>query len=146
MYDAMPTVPRATIGMNGDVVLHFPYNAHLVERLKTIPAYYRSYSPADKSWCIRPSYADVAIDFLRAFFPDARIHDANSRPPEPEPIRRTGQTFALLHLLPSAPGELIEAAYRCLAKLHHPDAGGTHETMREINDAYSTLKAREAVS
>ena len=38
--------------------------------------------------------------------------------------------FATLHLLPSAPPELVQAAHRTLVKIHHPDvAGGDGQTM-----------------
>lgn len=44
--------------------------------------------------------------------------------------------------------ELIQAAYRTLAKLHHLDKGGETTQMVEINDAYhlviATLKADTA--
>jgi hypothetical protein len=41
-----------------------------------------------------------------------------------------------------APPELIEAAYRVLAKQHHPDAGGDTVTMQRLNTAYAVLKAQ----
>lgn len=48
--------------------------------------------------------------------------------------------FAALHLLPSAPPQLIKAAYRTLAQLHHPDlAGGDGEEMRRINTAFEAI-------
>ncbi len=43
--------------------------------------------------------------------------------------------FALLHLTPSAPPELVAAARRVLARLHHPDFGGDHLLMVDINRA-----------
>ena len=46
-----------------------------------------------------------------------------------------------LHLLPTAPQSVIKAAYQALAKIHHPDRGGSVETMKKINEAYEVLKA-----
>jgi curved DNA-binding protein CbpA len=46
----------------------------------------------------------------------------------------------VLHLLPSAPPELIDAASGTLARLHHPDVGGDPETMRTLNDARDALR------
>jgi curved DNA-binding protein CbpA len=46
----------------------------------------------------------------------------------------------VLHLLPSAPPELIEGAYKILARLSHPDVGGDPEAMRALNEARDALK------
>ncbi|MBA3247310.1 MAG: J domain-containing protein [Pyrinomonadaceae bacterium] len=51
------------------------------------------------------------------------------------------ELYARLHLLPSAPAELIKAAYRELAKLNHPDKGGNEEAMKLLNEAYAKLAA-----
>jgi curved DNA-binding protein CbpA len=48
----------------------------------------------------------------------------------------------LLHLLPTAPLAVIEASYRALARLHHPDAGGNAEHMKLLNAARDALKER----
>lgn len=44
--------------------------------------------------------------------------------------------FSELYLLPTAPDVVVKAAFRALAKIHHPDVGGSNETMRRLNDAY----------
>jgi len=50
--------------------------------------------------------------------------------------------FATLFLLPSAPKEVIRAAHRALAAIHHPDRGGNLDEMIEINLAYDKLMAK----
>jgi len=40
----------------------------------------------------------------------------------------------------TAPKEVIQAAYRALARIHHPDAGGNLKKMQEINAAWEALK------
>jgi len=56
--------------------------------------------------------------------------------------RNETTAHATLHLLPSAPPELIRAAFKCLAQLHHPDKqGGDEEIMKRISDAYQRLLA-----
>jgi hypothetical protein len=50
--------------------------------------------------------------------------------------------YGVLHLQPEAPFEVVQAAYRALSKLHHPDAGGDAERMQQINAAYWILKER----
>jgi hypothetical protein len=47
--------------------------------------------------------------------------------------------------LPTSPGHRltlaeIREAYRDLAMSHHPDSGGSEETMRRLNEAYQLLK------
>jgi curved DNA-binding protein CbpA len=43
-----------------------------------------------------------------------------------------------------APREVVDAAYRALAKLLHPDHHGAETTgrMQAVNDAYARLKKR----
>lgn len=48
--------------------------------------------------------------------------------------------YTTLHLLPSAPPELVTAAYRALAQLHHPDRGGDTGAMTQINQAVAMLR------
>jgi len=47
--------------------------------------------------------------------------------------------YHALHLLPTAPPELVRAAYRLLAKRHHPDGGGSHAAMQELGQAYQRI-------
>lgn len=49
-------------------------------------------------------------------------------------------SFAVLHLLPTAPPEVIKAVYRVLASIHHPDKGGDMRKMQAINAAYEALQ------
>ena len=48
--------------------------------------------------------------------------------------------FATLHLLPTAPPELVQAAHRALTKLHHPDVGGDTQLMTRINLAMQLIR------
>ena len=142
-----PRKPVARWRWSGEVTLTFPYNKALVDRLKAeIPGYARAYDPTTKAWTVAPAYAAVAISLLRATFPDAVIENSGRRP-EPQPIRPSDRSYAALHLLPSAPDELVDAAFRVLARQSHPDvAGGDGERMRELNDAFAELKAKARVS
>jgi DnaJ-class molecular chaperone len=42
-------------------------------------------------------------------------------------------------LLPSAPPEVIRAAYKAMATKNHPDKGGDMVAMQQINRAYAQL-------
>ncbi len=48
--------------------------------------------------------------------------------------------YGALHLLPTAPPELVTAAYRALAQLHHSDRGGDAAAMVQINRAVAILR------
>lgn len=62
-------------------------------------------------------------------------------PPAPPPIPQIYlDAAALLGVTLPTSWEAVEKAYRPLAKLHHPDAGGDAETMKAINNAYNLLK------
>ncbi len=142
----MSTIPRATYAASGDVEISFPYHARLVELLKAeIPAYARSYDPESNTWSVAAPYAAIAVNLLRGRFPDARI-EGNHRRAESRPgAGAPSEHFALLHLLPSAPVELIGASYRVLARLHHPDVGGDAEHMKRLNAARDAMKALAAL-
>lgn len=47
--------------------------------------------------------------------------------------------YADLYLLPSAPKEIVDAAYRALMKMHHRDHGGTDEAAKQINIAKDAI-------
>ena len=125
--------------------MRWPYCPPMVEGLKAaVPYRYRDWDPTHKVWTIDPAYVDVAIAVLLEHFPDAevprrgRTHATTTTPP-------AGSPFAVLHLLPTAPPELVDAAYRCLAKRHHPDVNGDPEAMRVLNEARDALKELVAV-
>ncbi len=137
------TAPRATRTAFGEAVLTWPYCPAMLDDLKaTIPYRFRNWDPARKVWTIDPAYADLAIEILLHHFPTAemprrsgsRVHD-QTRP-------AGSDHFRVLHLRETAPVELVEASYRVLARLYHPDRGGTHEAMQAINGAYAALRER----
>jgi DnaJ-class molecular chaperone len=49
---------------------------------------------------------------------------------------------ATLFVLDTAPWEVVTAAYKALALLHHPDHGGSTEAFIRIQKAYDTLKSQ----
>lgn len=58
----------------------------------------------------------------------------------PAPARER-DPYEVLGVRPDAPLEVIESSYRALAKVRHPDAGGSEEAMRELNAAFEKVKA-----
>lgn len=60
----------------------------------------------------------------------------------PDPNQR--QWFEILQVAPTASNEMIEAAYKTLARLYHPDMPqGNHEMFIQINNAYKQAKAQK---
>lgn len=45
-----------------------------------------------------------------------------------------------LQVLPGAPKVVVDAAYRALATIYHPDRSGSSDQMARINGAYERLK------
>lgn len=63
-----------------------------------------------------------------------------SPPPAPPPV--PGSPHATLYVTTNAPIEVIRAAHRALAAIHHPDVGGDHRRMSDINTAYERLAGK----
>lgn len=130
---------------DGKASVRFPFDRWVVESIKAqIPSDSRSYEPSIKTWFIGPGWGAVIEGILHSAFDSVSIeYEADSyRRSEPTPIRKSDQDFAALFLLPGAPAELVRAAYRTLAKAHHPDRGGTTSQMQAVNAAYEALKNR----
>jgi len=108
----------------------------------------KNFHPATKEWSI-PGYKRPALGaWLRANFALDAIQwlddEDDDRQDAPQGPRTSGldQAFATLHLLPTAPPEVVQAAHRALVKLHHPDHGGDHDRAVAVNTAIATIRAR----
>lgn len=136
--------PTMLITAYGRAVLAFPFDRWLVDSLKAeIPAYARTYDPATKQWTVDGPYIATARRLIEFAYPDVDIQDESPRFEAPK--RSTPRTsYTVLHLLPSAPPELVESAYKTLARLHHPDRGGDTEKMQELNAAIEEIRRQIA--
>ena len=135
------SAPRIVRRWDGATVLTFPFDRWLVDALKSeIPAHARTFDPAAKSWTITPAYAHVAGQLMHDVFPDVEIVGAATPPPFDRGRPASDDPWTILHLRPTAPPELITAAHRCLAKLNHPDAGGSTAVMQQINGAVERIR------
>ncbi len=47
--------------------------------------------------------------------------------------------YEILGIRPDTPAEVMEASYKALAKVHHPDKGGDADKFKEIQDAYERI-------
>ena len=141
MGGASVTAPRIARRWDGSVRLTFPYAAELVDALKAqIPAHARTYDPDSRAWTITVAHASVAARLMHQTFADVETVDAQAGPTADRGDPPREAALVVLHLRPSAPPELVDAAYRCLARLHHPDAGGDHDAMLRLNQALEVLR------
>lgn len=118
-----------------------PYNADFVNDLKDeIPKDYRRWDKEERVWVISYVYEKEILDLCSSYF-DKVIQHGEKRystilsPP----------AYKTLHLLPSAPKEVVVAAYRVLARLYHPDLNkdkNATEKMKGINVAFDTIMGR----
>jgi len=142
---APPSRVQVQIDASGVLTYRGQYIPAVVSGFKDYPARFRDYAPGDgKAWTIKPPYAEDALRLILRYAPDADVE--YTRRTTSNATTRTRQVnnnhFQVLHLLPTAPPELIDAAFRCLAKLHHPDVGGDAATMRRLTDAHDALSRR----
>ena len=121
--------------------LRTAFDRDFVEALKlAIPAPYREWSPEKKTWYIHQEYDEMLIDLVGSR--GGRVID--KRPVTagvaviPGPLQAA---CTLLCVSPDAPLSVAEAAYKALAKRHHPDVGGDTEMMQRLNNALATFKA-----
>ena len=142
-------IPHATSRPDGATVFRVPYDKKWVDGVKNmVPASARAWDKYTKAWTIAPPFGALVLNFTREVFGHVDTDGASEPPRRPEPIRRADSSLAALHPPPSAPPSLVDAAYRLLAREHHPDRlpaheqSQAHERMVEINAAYEKLRAR----
>ena len=121
--------------------VRFPYDAFVVAEIKrVVPAPLRSYDPGTKAWTISARYVSTVFHILAQVFGEVEVE--GSRTGSADRGRPTGgDPYQVLHLLPSAPPELVSAAHKCLAKLTHPDVGGDTAMMQMINAAAEQIRS-----
>jgi hypothetical protein len=121
-----------------------PYGGDFLTDLKAaVPPFARTWNAEEKHWRIAKAWAGIAVRVTKQYFTvmEAGKEHARSQAPPWCDCAHYDPTSAhsALHLLPSAPPELIKVAYRCLAQPRHPDHGGDPETMKRINRADGEL-------
>ena len=131
---------------DGTATLRFTYHWALIEDLKrAVPAFGRQWNPETKTWTVAAPWAELALGLMRRHLGHVTVEEAAS---PPGPLRPTDRLYAALHLLPSAPAVLVDAAYRSLTKVHHPDRvpraerERAHRIMLELNESYAMLRDR----
>jgi hypothetical protein len=113
---------------------------------RTVSPNLREYEPDTKQWFV----ADAARTQLDRWLGYMHVEhgveaewittdDAHERARNPHTSAKA-DPHAVLHLLPTAPPEVVKAAYRALAVKLHPDKpGGDTHAMQRLNQAYKQL-------
>ena len=136
----VPLIHWHTDGSAADVT--FPFNADVVAGIKrAVPAPLRSYNPDTKTWTVAGRYVGAVARILAQVFGDVDIEGSRTGAADRGRRAGTDDPYVVLHLRPTAPPELVSAAHKCLAKLHHPDAGGSTSTMQMINAAAEQIRS-----
>ena len=126
---------------------------------REVLAYFKGYYPAVKYlvrfgvWWVSESGAEGYLDVFDNFREVARaaglLSDGRQQqePPKPPPVRETLTPFGAMYLRDNAPDEVVDAAYRALAKMRHPDLAHNDierhertEAMKRLNLAYEAAK------
>lgn len=122
-----------------------PYNPGFVTDLKeVIPKDYRYWDKDERVWVINYSYEEEILDLCSNYF-ERVVKYGKKRYSAPAAITSPSPAYETLHLLPTAPKELIVAAYRVLAKLYHPDVNKEDDAtkkMKQINVAFDEIMGR----
>lgn len=139
---AGPLRPEIHYLDSGWVRFRVAWHPDWVDTVKAIPSHKRLWVPEEKVWVVHADYADALIATTWRIFPPGEYGQEKQEPK----AKHAGKLdpWKALHLRKSAPPALIDAAYRCMAKLAHPDHGGTNDQMRELNAAYAFLSAHVA--
>jgi hypothetical protein len=120
-----------------------------------LPHTERSFRESDKTWSV-PLHCRTKLDewadsyFSTAFQVWEDQADEGPRASRSEQRDRSAgsaargssveEAYRVLHLLPSAPDEVLDAVHRALIKVYHPDHGGNHEDAVRINLAIEEIR------
>jgi len=122
--------------------VRFPYDAFVVGEIKrAVPSPLRSYDPGTKAWTISARYVSTVFHLLARVFGEVEVEGSRTGRSDHRQ-RAGGDPYQVLHLLPSAPDEVVTVVYRTLARLTHPDVGGDHDAMLALNQAYDAIGGR----
>jgi len=147
---------RATIIYHeNEIWVRTPYKQEFVDWVKgEVAIGCRYWDKTDNVWVISYSYEDdLIVECFKLFDavdrmgtrPAERLKAKAWKRPTQSPLD-SGTAYDVFHLQPSAPPEVINAAYRAMSKLYHPDVydgPDATEQMKKINDAYDKIRKVE---
>ena len=140
-----------------------PYIDDMVERLRDLPKPNRRWDSDLKAWVIHYDSLDAAAAIAFEVWGDGEVnhvvwaglpdaandclcghaeaagYPGTGRAEYPSGARFDDGPYAILHLLPTAPKDVVKAVRRQHAIMNHPDHGGDGESMSKINRAYEEI-------
>ena len=136
----VPLIVWRADGSAADIT--FPFSAFVVDALKrAVPSPLRTYDPDTRTWTVAARYVGDIYHILDQAFGGVDIEGSRAGTSDHRQ-RAGGDPYQVLHLLPSAPDEVVTVVYRTLARLTHPDVGGDHDAMLALNEAYDAIGGR----
>ncbi|MCP4568718.1 MAG: hypothetical protein GY841_14160 [FCB group bacterium] len=115
------------------IQLEAPWNEPFQREMKkSIPTKKRIWDNNDKCWYIIKDQFDKLAHLLDKFYTETILLDF----PDQEV---KNDSWTKLFLIPGAPIELVQSAYKVMSKKHHPDLGGSTEKMQNLNLAYKDI-------
>lgn len=110
----------------------------------SLPTTHRRYEPEPHPrWLVSRKYV---VQLLRMAFEGGHIvqyelsADMQAKVDLDRPTWTGKTAHSSLFLTPDAPDFMLDAAYKALVKVHHPDCGGDAVIFRKIQKAYEELK------
>jgi hypothetical protein len=130
-----PTVIDVQFSRAGSrYMIAFAYDPDIVAAIKDVPSPHRRYNPQTRIWTVGDEYAGgLAAELADLGFTVAGIDGTVSRRRDDHDDAAWAR--ALFERIARDRPDLIDAVFRAMSKVLHPDAGGNTALMRELNDA-----------
>jgi hypothetical protein len=107
-------------------------------RNQAVYNFQRKWLPDQRQWWFKAD-AEATMLYLAERYCGSMQHVQENSNVAPAMPAEKVEAYRTLHLLPSAPDEVVKAVYRALSKIHHPDMGGRTSDMQGINEAFERL-------
>lgn len=120
------------------IIITGSYNEPFLKELKNVlNRSHRFWDGEKKLWLVSISKKAELLRMIANYFDTIEFLDERLMP---KAKNLEDENYRMLHLLPTAPLELIKAAYRTLALIYHPDRNsGNGEKMTKLNVAYTNV-------
>jgi hypothetical protein len=141
----MRAEPKGTVKFirRGDTwVLDFRYDERVQAFIKSVPRWAWDYDHAAKKWSVEgEEYAKrVAADLRAAGYKVTGFGAERKLPPPPPPPGAVVVEVNWAEAMFAAVGpELYDKAHRAMARVVHPDIGGSDQLMKELNAARAAV-------